>query len=69
MPRFPHQLDPHLTTGFNLSGPGQTMLRDIIWDRPIFRAPALPNPRVIFDPLPFRTQLFGAFKGKRRTAK
>lgn len=27
---------------------------DILWGRPIFRAPPLPNPRVIFDPLPFR---------------
>jgi hypothetical protein len=29
-------------------------LRDIVWDKPIFRAPPLPNPRVIFDPIPFR---------------
>lgn len=27
--------------------------RDIIWGRPIFPPPQLPNPRVIFDPLPF----------------
>jgi hypothetical protein len=27
--------------------------RDITWDRPVFRPPFLPNPRVIFDPLPF----------------
>ena len=31
------------------SGPS----RDITWDRPIFRPPVLPNPRVMFDPLPF----------------
>ncbi len=30
---------------------------DILWGRPIFRAPPLPNPRVIFDPLPFRALL------------
>lgn len=29
--------------------------RDIVWGRPVFRAPNLPSPRVIFDPLPFRT--------------
>jgi hypothetical protein len=28
--------------------------RDILWDRPIFRAPPLANPRAIFDPIPFR---------------
>jgi hypothetical protein len=27
--------------------------RDIIWGQPVFRAPELPNPRVIHDPLPF----------------
>lgn len=26
---------------------------DFSWGRPIFKAPQLPNPRVIFDPLPF----------------
>ena len=29
--------------------------RDITWDRPVFRPPQLPNPRVIFDPLQFTT--------------
>ncbi len=32
------------------------MTRDVLWDRPVFRAPALPNPRAIFDPQPFTTQ-------------
>ncbi|MBW7893565.1 MAG: hypothetical protein H3C27_00520 [Opitutaceae bacterium] len=27
-------------------------MKDIIWGRPIFKAPAL-NPRHVFDPLPF----------------
>lgn len=27
--------------------------RDILWGRPVFKAPELPNPRIIFDPLPF----------------
>jgi len=31
----------------------QTLTRDILWNRPLFKAPALPNPRVVFDPLPF----------------
>lgn len=29
------------------------LLRDLMWGRPVFKAPALPNPRVAFDPLPF----------------
>ena len=32
------------------------MTRDVLWDRPVFRAPALSNPRIIFDPQPFTTQ-------------
>lgn len=31
----------------------QTLTRDISWDRPVFKAPVLPNPRIVFDPLPF----------------
>ncbi len=27
--------------------------RDILWGQPVFRAPELPNPRIIHDPLPF----------------
>lgn len=28
-------------------------VRDVLWGRPLFKAPSLPNPRVVFDPLPF----------------
>jgi hypothetical protein len=31
----------------------QTLTRDILWNQPVFRAPALPNPRVTPEPLPF----------------
>ncbi|MBI3884939.1 MAG: hypothetical protein HY302_04325 [Opitutae bacterium] len=27
--------------------------RDVLWGRPLFKAPRLPNPRIAFDPLPF----------------
>jgi hypothetical protein len=27
--------------------------QDLIWGKPVFKAPQLPNPRAIFDPLPF----------------
>ena len=29
------------------------MMRDVLWGRPLFKAPTLPNPRIAFDPLPF----------------
>ncbi|MSU45709.1 MAG: hypothetical protein EXS42_00915 [Lacunisphaera sp.] len=29
------------------------IIRDILWDQPLFKAPVLPNPRVALDPLPF----------------
>jgi len=29
------------------------IIRDILWNQPVFKAPALPNPRIAFDPLPF----------------
>jgi|UniRef100_UPI00404B71D4 hypothetical protein len=31
----------------------QAWTQDMIWGRPVFKAPSLPNPRTIFDPLPF----------------
>ena len=31
----------------------QATNRDILWNRPVFKAPVLPNPRVALDPLPF----------------
>ncbi|MCB1103975.1 MAG: hypothetical protein H7A44_13430 [Opitutaceae bacterium] len=27
--------------------------QDLIWGKPVFKAPNLPNPRAIFDPIPF----------------
>ncbi len=34
--------------------------RDITWDRPVFRPPVLPNPRVIFDPVLFTAHRLNA---------
>lgn len=41
------------------------LLRDLAWDRPIFRAPALPNPRVALDPLPFTATRLGRGQEQR----
>jgi len=32
--------------------------RDILWDRPVFRAPNLPSPRVVLEQLPFAATRF-----------
>jgi hypothetical protein len=29
------------------------ILRDILWNQPVFKAPVLPSPRVAPEPLPF----------------
>lgn len=31
-------------------------VRDVTWDRILFQPPELLNPRLVFDPLPFRNQ-------------
>ena len=55
MTHFPHQmiLRPADKTPAKIGSVRQPDLRDILWDRPLFKAPALPNPRVARDPLPF----------------
>jgi hypothetical protein len=35
--------------------PAPRRSRDVTWDRILFQPPVL-NPRMVFDPLPFRTQ-------------
>jgi hypothetical protein len=54
MTHFPHNGRPHRanpTTGTTGSSkPG--LLRDVLWGRPLFKAPSLPNPRVALEPLP-----------------
>ncbi|MEO6995465.1 MAG: hypothetical protein ABI273_17810 [Lacunisphaera sp.] len=43
------------------------LTHDVTWDRPLFRPPSLPNPRVMFDPLPFTANRIGA--GRREDSK
>jgi hypothetical protein len=51
---FPHNPLRHATTVAQmLASVRQATNRDILWNRPLFKAPALPNPRIAFDPLPF----------------
>lgn len=60
MTHFPHKVrQPRLVplSGIHASVPSAPM-RDILWGRPLFKAPSLPNPRVAFEPLPFLAQRF-----------
>jgi hypothetical protein len=36
-----------------LAGVKPAPIRDVLWGRPIFKAPQLPVPRLAFEPLPF----------------
>ncbi len=56
MTYFPHNhpLKPRLAVSVPaFSAVRPAVLRDILWNKPVFKAPALANPRVAFDPLPF----------------
>jgi hypothetical protein len=45
---------PNLQSPPALHAPAKPALsRDVLWGRPLFKAPALPSPRINFDPLPF----------------
>lgn len=49
---------PNKTSLFTADSPStvvrkRRLERDILWGQPVFRAPELPNPRIIYDPLPF----------------
>lgn len=48
---FPH--NPLKRAAAAVAGVRQSPKRDVIWNRPLFKAPALPIPDVTIDPLPF----------------
>ncbi|HYC71728.1 MAG TPA: hypothetical protein VEB66_11005 [Opitutaceae bacterium] len=56
MTHFPQKSAPRPAKPANGTGasPKPGLLRDLVWGRPVFKAPALPNPRIVFDPLPFQ---------------
>ena len=54
MIHFLHNPLKHATTAAQLlTSVRQASTRDILWNRPLFKAPALSNPPIAFDPLPF----------------
>lgn len=53
MTYFPQRPSYRTTDSSANSLKQSTPLRDVLWGRPLFKAPNLQNPRVAFDPLPF----------------
>ncbi|HEY8993385.1 MAG TPA: hypothetical protein VIM71_01770 [Lacunisphaera sp.] len=55
MTYFPH--NPFRRSAASAANPPvavrQKFSRDILWNQPVFKAPALSNPRIAFEPLPF----------------
>ncbi len=52
MIHFPH--NPLKRTAGPASAPVRSsLLRDVLWNKPVFKAPALSNPPILIDPLPF----------------
>ncbi len=56
MNHFPH--NPFKRSATSMAGPfgsvRQAIISDVLWGKPLFKAPALPNPRVLLDPLPLK---------------
>lgn len=65
---FPHPpaKRPALTAWKSLVAVRQTLDRDVLWNQPVFKAPALPNPRIVFDPLPFTATRPASVRVRRR---
>jgi hypothetical protein len=55
MTYFPHNsLKRRAATSAAALAPVRPVIsHDILWNQPVFKAPALPNPRIALDPLPF----------------
>ena len=55
MTYFPHASLPSSASSpaASLGQVRQSIMRDILWNQPVFKAPVLANPRVALDPLPF----------------
>lgn len=41
------------------------LMRDVTWGRLHFLPPELANPRIVFDPLPFRALEFGGARSQK----
>lgn len=64
---FPHPPPkrPALAAWKSLVAVRQTLNRDILWNQPLFKAPALPNPHIVPDSLPFTATRPAALYARR----
>jgi hypothetical protein len=55
MTYFPHHSlkRPAAVPAVPLAPARPAILRDVLWNQPVFKAPALPSPRIAPEPLPF----------------
>jgi hypothetical protein len=55
MIHFPHSSLKQAAFAANALAPvRQASLRDVLWNRPVFKAPVLSNPPLTPEPLPFK---------------
>ena len=56
MTYFPHNRlkRPTTTLAGSFVPVRQAIMRDILWNQPVFKAPALPIPNIALEPLPLR---------------
>jgi len=53
MIHFPHNPLKRLAAASVFGPVRQPFLRDVLWGKPVFKAPGLTNPPIPTDPLPF----------------
>ena len=53
----------HFPTSHHSQAAG--LRRDVTWGRILFVPPELTNPRIVFDPLPFRSQNFATARARK----
>jgi len=56
MTYFPHNplKRPAAPVAGSLGSVRQAIIRDILWNQPVFKAPVLPIPNIALEPLPLR---------------
>jgi len=57
---FPHNPTKHAASAVHaLAAVRQSLSRDILWNKPVFKAPSLSNPPIALDPLPLPATRLG----------
>lgn len=67
MTHYPHKPSSPLADAMGAATPKRGDVRDVLWGRPVFKAPQL-NPRIAFDPLPFTATRVTSYPRRRATS-